>query len=269
MLFSIITPSYNSGHFLEETLQSILAQRNDGVEVELIVVDGGSTDNSHAILDRYAGELQHLIVEKDKGPANAINKGLALASGDIVAWLNADDLYYPGALRRVQSTFAARSDLVLCFGRCPIIDKQGVEIRRFITRFKESFFPISSRFTLQCINYISQPAMFFRREALQQAGLLREDMVAAWDYEFILRLHRLGRGGVIPGGPVSAFRWHESSISGQQFTIQFQEELDAAVADAGRFSLQAVIHHGVRWGIIAAYRLMASRRNASSGRRSS
>ena len=266
MLFSIITPSYNSGRFLEETLKSILAQEDDGVEVELIVVDGGSTDTSHAILNRYAGELRHLIIEKDNGPANAINKGLALASGDIIAWLNADDLYFPGALRRVQATFAAQSDLVLCFGRCPIIDENGVEIRRFITRFKESFFPVSSRFTLQCINYISQPAMFFRRDALAKAGLLREDMVAAWDYDFLLRLWRLGRGGVVPGGPVSAFRWHESSISGRQFNIQFQEELEAAVADAGRFSLQCAIHQGVRWGIIAAYSLMANRRKAGSGR---
>lgn len=257
MKFSIITANYNGEKFLEETLQSILQQKDAGVDLELIVVDGMSTDGSRQILTKYASEITHLLVEPDTGPANAINKGFALASGDVVAWLNADDLYCPGALARVQEVFAAHAGVALCFGRCPIIDKNGTEIRAFITRFKEWFFPISSQFTFQCINYISQPALFFRRAAMTHAGNLREDMVAAWDYDFMLRLWHVGTGVVIPGEPIAAFRWHEQSISGQNYATQFKEELDAVIGAVGRWKLQILLHYCVRWGIVGAYSCMS------------
>ncbi len=158
MRFSIITPSYNSGRFLEGTLRSIIAQLDADLEVELIVIDGGSSDQSLEILERYRAKISQLVVEKDHGPANAINKGLGLSSGEIVAWLNADDLYYPGALARVRETMARQPAAPFCFGKCPIIDSEGGEVRTPITRFKEAFYPVSSRFTYQCINYLSQPA---------------------------------------------------------------------------------------------------------------
>lgn len=261
MRFSIITPNYNGEMFLEETIASVLQQRENGIDLEYIVVDGESNDRSHAILDKYGDGIDQLIVERDSGPADAINKGLKAATGDIVAWLNADDVYYPKALNRVKEIFHADSSIAFAFGKCPIIDEKGSEIRNGITRFKEFFFPLNSRFTYQCINYISQPAMFFSRKALLQAGLLRTDMVAAWDYEFILRLWREGAGVSIPDHPISAFRWHEQSISGQNFGIQFKEEFDAAAADAGKFSTQTLIHAFVRWGIVGAYKGMQVMRN--------
>ena len=258
MKFSIITPNYNGERFLERTLKSIIRQREDGIDLEIIVVDGNSSDRSIRILEEYKKDITHLIVEEDSGPANAINKGLSLANGDVVAWLNADDLYFPGALKRVRQQFLNRQDVVLCFGRCPIIDENDQEIRKFITKFKELFFPVSSRATIQAINYLSQPAVFFSRQALFRVGRLREDMVAAWDYDFILRLWGEGRVVEVPGGPLAAFRWHDGSISGQSFYVQFKEELEIAAADAGRFALQTVIHHGVRWGIVGAYYGMAT-----------
>jgi glycosyltransferase involved in cell wall biosynthesis len=263
MLFSIITPNCNSGKFLEQTLRSVISQADDGIELEYIVVDGGSTDNSHEIIKKYSQRLARTIIEPDSGPANAINKGLAAANGEVLAWLNADDLYYPGALRRVRLALQCRPEAAICFGGCPIIDAQGQEIRAGITRFKEFFYPLSSRFTFQCINYLSQPALFFRRSAFAQAGPLREDMIAAWDYEFLLRLWRSGDAVQVPGAPLAAFRWHEQSISGQRFTAQFREEYEAARADAGRFSPQTAVHFFVRWGIVGIYSLMASRRRRS------
>lgn len=258
MRFSIITPNYNGERFLARTLESILQQKKEGIDLELIVVDGMSTDGSSKVLAEYAKDISHLVIERDTGPANAINKGFALASGDIVAWLNADDLYFPGALLRVREIFERQEGLALCFGRCPIIDENGLEIRTFITRFKECFFPLSSQFTFQCINYISQPALFYSRDALVKAGKLREDLVAAWDYDFMLRLWHSGRGAVIPGGPIAAFRWHEQSISGQNFAIQFKEELDAVIGELGRWKIQVLLHHCVRWGIVGAYNGMAN-----------
>jgi len=260
MRISIITPNYNGARFLEETIRSVISQRKDGVDLEYIVVDGKSTDSSPEIIKKYADDISLVISEEDTGPANAINKGLKKATGDIVGWLNADDVYYPGALKRVVDVMSANPDKALCFGHCPIVNEAGAEIRAGITRFKEFFFPLSSRFTIQCINYISQPAMFFRRTAYEKGGLLREDWKCAWDYDFILRLWRQGGAVWVKNPPLSSFRWHEGSISGQHFRVQFKEEWDAAVADAGFFSLQALIHLGVRWGIVWSYSLMAVRR---------
>ena len=260
MKISVVTPNWNGERYLEETLHSIAAQREQGAEVEMIVVDGMSTDGSAAILARHQDDIDRLIREPDTGPASAINKGLQAATGDVLAWLNADDTYAPGALARVAETMRLRPGQALCFGSCRMVDEEGREIRRGITRFKEAFFPLSSRFTIQSINYISQPAMFFRRRAFEVAGPLREDLKAAWDYEFVLRLWRLGGGTRVPGGPLAAFRWHPASISGQHFQRQFKEEYDAAVADAGRFSIQALLHLGARAGIVTIYRHMARRR---------
>lgn len=262
MRFSVITPNFNGAPHLAECLESIRSQACDGVEVEQIVVDGGSSDSSMDIVARFRDSLACVVSEPDNGPADAINKGFARATGDIVAWLNADDLYRPGALSRVASAFASRPGLSLCFGRCDIVDGEGAPIRRAISRFKHAWYPFSCRFTIQTINYVSQPALFFRRSALLRAGPLRTDMVAAWDYEFLLRLWRTGGARALGGAPLAAFRWTPGTISGSNFRRQFAEELVAAEADAGRFSPQALIHRIVRWGIVSAYGRMEKRRAA-------
>ncbi|MCI5146594.1 MAG: glycosyltransferase, partial [Candidatus Electrothrix sp. AR3] len=154
MRFSIITPNYNGERFLEQTLTSVLNQVGKGIELEYIVVDGGSTDQSHAILKKYADDITHTIIENDAGPADAINKGFALASGEVIAWLNADDLYYPGTLQRVQRAMERTPKAAFWFGGCPIFNEQDEEIRTGITWFKEFFYPFSSHFTYQCLNYL-------------------------------------------------------------------------------------------------------------------
>ena len=260
MKISVITPNYNGGRFLESTLDSVLSQRDSGADVEYIVVDGQSTDGSMDLIRGKGARIDRVLCEKDTGPANAINKGLRAATGDIIGWLSADDTYKPGALVRVAQAFERHPSRALCFGHCPIVNEAGDEIRVGITRFKELFFPFSCRFAIQCINYVSQPAMFFRRSAMERAGGLREDWKCAWDYEFILRLWRQGGAVRIPNPPLAAFRWHEASLSGRHYATQFKEEWNAAAADAGRFSPQALLHLGVRWGIVGTYNLMAWRR---------
>ncbi len=261
---SVITPNRNGARYLESCLASVRGQRAPDLEVEHIVIDGGSTDGSLDILQKHRDAVARLVSEPDRGPASAINKGLRLATGEIVGWLNADDYYFPGALQRVASVLAGNPGRALCFGHCPIVDEEGREIRRRITRFKELFFPLSSRFTIQSINYISQPAMFFRRSAAEKAGLLREDLQAAFDYDYTLRLWRHGGGVRVPGPPLAVFRWHEASISGRSFVRQFKEEYEVAASDAGRFSAQSLLHLGVRFGIVSIYSWMAWRRSATS-----
>lgn len=258
MKFTIVTPNKNGGKFLEETIRSVISQREPGVDLEYIMIDGGSTDNSLKIIKSYEKDISQIISEPDRGPVSAINKGLRLASGEIVAWLNADDRYHPGALKKAAQVMAANPGKSLCFGACRIIDEDGREIRRGITRFKEAFFPVSSRFAIQCLNYISQPAMFFRRSALNAAGYIREDLVAAWDYDFILRLWQEGGAAHVPGSPLADFRWHPGSISARKFGVQFKEEFEAAARDAGLLAPQTWIHWIMRWGIVGAYTLMAA-----------
>ncbi|HBA86081.1 MAG TPA: glycosyltransferase [Verrucomicrobia bacterium] len=259
MRISIITPTYNSARFLEETIRSVVLQRESGVDMEYIVVDGGSTDGTMDIVRKWSGHIDRFVSEPDKGPADALNKGLRMATGDALAWLNGDDLYHPNALARAIATLEKHPERALCFGHCRIVDESGVEIRRGITRFKEAFFPFSSRFTIRSINYISQPAMVFRRRAFELAGFLREDLKAAFDYEFTLRLWRHGGAVYVPGAPLADFRWHPGSISGQGFARQFREEFDAAAADAGRFSLPTLLHWFVRWGIVGCYTALTAR----------
>ncbi len=258
MKFTIITANKNGGRFLEKTLLSVIAQRESGIDLEYIVLDGGSTDDSLRIIGRYERDISRIISEPDSGPVAAINRGLGLASGEVVAWLNADDCYHEEALAKVAAVMTANPDRAFCFGACRIIDEEGREIRKGITRFKEAFFPLSTRFTFQCLNYISQPAMFFRRSAQVAVGGLQENMVAAWDYEFMLRLWHRGGAVRIPGGPIADFRWHRNSISARKFDLQFKEELQAAARDAGRMALQTWIHRGVRWGIVGIYTLMST-----------
>jgi glycosyltransferase involved in cell wall biosynthesis len=260
MKISIITPNRNGERFLNQTLSSVLLQRQSGIDMEYIVIDGASDDRSMEIINRYKDQIDYIVSEPDNGPASAINKGIALASGDIVAWLNADDVYSSNALQRVLSTMESNPHRALGFGRCRIIDESGKEIRRSITKFKELFRPVSCRGMIQTINYISQPSTFFRRTAIDKVGPLRENLKAAFDYDFILRLWQHGGACRIPGPALANFRWYESSISGQHFREQFAEEYNIAAKDAGRLSPQAILHKGVQAGIVGIYTLMQSQR---------
>ena len=257
MKISVITPNYNGAAYLKATLDSVLQQRAAGVDLECIVVDGGSTDASLDIVRAYGDAIDHVITEPDDGPADAINKGMRVATGEILCWLNSDDLYAPSALNRVIEAFAQHPDKALCFGRCPIVDEKGDEIRHGITRFKEMFYPVSCRFAIQCLNYVSQPACFFRREAWLAAGELNATLHAAWDYDLLLRLWRQGGAVVLDGDPLAQFRWHETSISAQGFRRQFREAWQVAAKDAGMISLQTLIHLMTWWGIVAIYSVMS------------
>ena len=260
MKISILTPNYNGERWLARGMDSVLSQQlAPGDELEYIVVDGGSTDGSQAIAEARRERLAAFVSEKDNGPADALNKGFRLATGDLVGWLNADDVYRHGALAAAADAARKHPKVAFFFGKCRIVDEVGTEIRGFPTLVKNACFPFSCRFLIQCINYVSQPASWFRRTALEAAGGLRTDFKAAWDYDLTLRLWRQGGGVRIPGGPWADFQWHPSSISGTHYERQFEEEWRAAAEDAGKGSPQALLHGLVRHGIVACYRWMNRR----------
>lgn len=221
---TIVTPSYNQGRFIEETIQSVLSQGYP--DLEYIVIDGGSTDETLSILKKYGREIQW-VSERDRGQAHAINKGLRMATGDVVAFLNSDDLYKPGALLSVGEFFALHPQAHWLTGRCCIIDEYGREIRRPITLYKNLWLSVRSYTILLVLNYISQPATFWRRSVLDTVGYLNEDLCYTMDYEYWLRIGRLFRLWFI-GRELACFRYHSFSKSSLSTRAQFDEELTVA-----------------------------------------
>ena len=185
MKISIITTNYNTDKYLEETIKSVLNQKGD-FELEYIITDGGSTDNSLNIIKEYKDKLKY-ISEKDKGQSNGINKGLKMATGDIVAFLNADDLYTEGALEKVVTYFKENPDCMWLTGYCKIIDENGKQIKKYITEYKNRKL---RKFTFEQLlieDCISQPATFWRRKLLDEVGFIDESLHYSMDQDLWAR----------------------------------------------------------------------------------
>lgn len=180
---SIITPSLNQGHFLEEAILSVLSQ--DYPNIEYIVIDGGSTDSTLDILKKYSSRIARIISEPDTGQSDAINKGFRLATGEIVAWLNADDCYFPGAVRTAVEAFQAIKDLDFFYGNAVFIDEKSNFLRYFV-EVRE----FGADILLDYSDYIMQPTTFFRRDKLHRVGLLREDLHYGMDWDLWCRFAR-------------------------------------------------------------------------------
>jgi glycosyltransferase involved in cell wall biosynthesis len=180
--FTVVTPSYNQGRFLRATIESVLAQKIP--DLQYLVMDGGSSDESISLLNEYSAHLQ-FVSERDEGTADAVNKGLALSKGEIIGWLNSDDIYYPNALNRVYELFEGFPDTEVVYGRANHIDEHGCVIDEYQTE-EWSLAALVNH----CI--ISQPAAFFRRSVIEKYGPLATAHRYCVDYEFWMRLARRG-----------------------------------------------------------------------------
>ncbi len=254
---TLVTPSLNQVAFIERTVKSVLGQEG-GFDLEYLVFDGGSTDGTADVLRRYEGRLR-LAVGPDTGQANAINKGLRAASGDVVGWLNSDDLLYPGALARVVAAFAERPGLVWLHGRCEIVDEDDRPIRRWLSAYKDFRCRRYSRRSLLVENYVSQMTVFWRRSAMERVGYLDESMRYSFDYEYWLRLSALADPLYLEHR-IAAFRWYEASKSGSSFERQFREDEEAFLRHAPPGALLRA-HKRLRTAqILGAYRLLKALR---------
>lgn len=224
MKISIVTPVLNQAEFLERTLQSVLNQSGD-FTLEYLVMDGGSTDGTLDILRRYEGRLTW-VSEPDAGQSDAINKGLRRASGDVLAWLNADDTYLPGALARVAAEWRA-APFAWLFGNCRIVNTADAEIRRFITAYKVRQSRRYSYRRLLRRDFIPQPAVFFSRTAHEEVGALDRDLTYAMDYDYWLRLGRCW-GPRYVNQFLAAFRWHPRSKTGAAYRAAAWETFQVA-----------------------------------------
>lgn len=252
MKISIVTPSYNQADFIERTIRSVLDQ--DYPCLEYIVMDGGSSDGTRDILRKYSSRIIWRS-EKDRGQSQAINKGLKLAGGDIMAFLNSDDTYEPGALRKVAQFFKNHPDRKWVYGKCRIIDASDKEIRRPITAYKNLLLKKYSYSKLLTENFVSQPATFWRGGIMNEIGYLNESEHFCMDYEFWLRIGQKYDAGVI-AEYLANFRYHPISKSGSVNRQQFRDELRLAMQFGKDHPWSIFLHKLNYYKITGIYQLM-------------
>ncbi|UFH55441.1 glycosyltransferase family 2 protein [Spirosoma sp. KNUC1025] len=217
---SVITPSYNQGKYIRQTVESVLSQTYP--ELEYIVVDGLSTDDTLAVLEPYRDHLT-LISERDNGQTDAINKGLRRASGDIVCWLNSDDFFLPDTLMTVGTYFEQHPAVLWLTGDCLIVDEKGAAIQEPVRQYKRLLRALSPSIYMGVTNAICQPATFWRRSLHDKLGYLNESLHYTMDYDWWLRLNRVQAPAVLKQ-PLTAFRIHAESKGGSEYEAQFAED---------------------------------------------
>jgi glycosyltransferase involved in cell wall biosynthesis len=198
---SIVTPSYNHGKYIEETIKSVMNQ--DYPNIEHIIVDGGSTDETLNILKKYP----HLkwISEPDEGQSDAVNKGFKMATGDIIGWLNSDDTYVPNIIGRVVKEFEKDDELDMLYGGRNDIDENG----KVICTYYAPQFDLK-KLIISCNCYISQPSTFYRRRIFDKIGYLDKKLHYSMDHDYFIRIGMKGKIKKI-NMVISNFRKHRAT----------------------------------------------------------
>ncbi len=227
-LISIVTPSYNQGQFIEETIRSILLQGYPNLEY--LIIDGGSTDNSVEIIKKYERYLSYWISESDKGPTEAINKGWQKTNGEIIAYLNSDDVYFPTTLATIAQAFRQDLTAQLICGNELQIDAEGYVIRQSnITQI--------DRQSLLNLNFIPQPSTFIKKSVVDSLQGLNPEIKYTFDFELWVRITRSHSIKCIPD-LLAVTRWHNDTITltsrakiGSELVKIIDREIDYSAAD--------------------------------------
>lgn len=220
---SIITPTLNQAKYLESTILSVLSQNYPNLEY--IIIDGGSTDGSIGIIKKYSDKLAYWVSEPDKGQAEAINKGLAVSTGDILAYINSDDYYLPGAFWRVAEEYALNPFGMLC-GKCNIVDIEGRILRTCYSKMQ--FFEDAVDFIEYGKFPIVQPEIFWSHKAFESCGYFREDLYSAFDYEYWLRISLTGLPIRHVKDVLSCFRLHSRQKTALKTSLVAKENIQIA-----------------------------------------
>lgn len=248
---SIVMPTLNQQRYLRTAVDSIL---NQPCEAEIIVIDGGSTDGTLDILKSYGDQIRY-VSEPDHGQSDALNKGLRMASGEIVGWLNSDDVYTPHAFRSVLQKFDDPNTHWV-FGKVDVINEEGVEIRQWITCLKNRRLARLTFNQLLRANWISQMGVFWRREFLTSVGGVEQNYHLAMDYDLWLRFWKKAPG-VFLDKTIASFRIYESSKSGGHYLQQLQEAFHIAKTHAdGQHSFDLAWHRLNSCAVSCIYRTL-------------
>jgi glycosyltransferase involved in cell wall biosynthesis len=237
-LVSIITPSFNQARYLEATIQSVLTQ--DHPRIEYIIVDGGSTDGSVDLLKKYSDRLAWWVSEKDRGQTDAINKGFARASGDILAWLNSDDTYQPGAVTAAVNHLQSHPEVGMVYADCTYINEEGRVIGKFpaaqtdLARLRTGYV------------HIPQQTMFFRADLWKKLGPLDPSFYFAMDYDLWTRIARSAELKYLSGQVWANFRIHTSGKTIAADDRCWPEMLRVHYRDGGRFLSPIVAKYYIR-----------------------
>lgn len=200
---SIIIPSYNQSEFIEETFLSVLDQNYPNLE--MIVIDGGSTDNTIDIILKYKDNFKFWVSEKDNGQSHAINKGFNKSTGDIVTWLCSDDTYLPNCLKTVAEYFNKNQDVDFLYGNVISIDENSRELNKIRN------LPFTKLGFLNSIGSIPQPASFYRKKVLTKSNLLNEEMNFFMDYDLFSRMIISGAKFKSISNLLATYRYHHQS----------------------------------------------------------
>jgi glycosyltransferase involved in cell wall biosynthesis len=232
-LVTVVTPCFNSAEHIEATIRSVLSQTYS--PIEYIVMDGQSTDGTVEIVQRYESQLA-FISEPDTGQANAINKGWRMAQGEILAWLNADDLYCNDTVEKAVSYLAQNPEAEWLYGSASFLDSDG---RPF--PFRNPVFPWDYDLLLTSNIFITQPSVFLKRSVIEQFDYLREDLHYGMDYEYWLRIGRTYPAHYVPAVHVQV-KWHRDTKSaggGRRRII----ELDSIVKEYGATDFPRIMQY--------------------------
>jgi len=205
MKVSIVTISFNQVEFLERTLLSVLTQT--GVDLEYIVCDPGSTDGSRDIIEKYRDKIAHIIYDKDKGPADGLNKGFAKATGDIYCYLNSDDTLEPGALRYAVDYFRSHPKVDVACGHAWVIDRHDKRLRRVWSEpFRRVMVAYGAAVQIQ-------PSTFIRAAAFHKTKGFNIENRSSWDAELMVDLYLTGARIRLMNAFLSTYRLHAVSIT--------------------------------------------------------
>ncbi len=240
MKISIVVPTLNSEKYLKQCLDSIFRQSYKNVEV--IVVDGYSKDKTHRILKDYEAlypKRFYTAFRRPQGEPDAINIGIGMSCGDIVAFIDSDDVYQPGVFEAVADYLKAHEDVMLVYGRADIIDGKGRKARNAITAIKEPFQVLNKQWLLLLLDYIVQPTVFMRREIINDIGVFRTDEELVCDYEYWLRASDKGYKFGFIDRHLASSRVHPGTMSMRNQTKE--------ISDAFRWKVRYAILCGKPW----------------------
>jgi glycosyltransferase involved in cell wall biosynthesis len=209
---TIITPSFNQVEYLERTILSVLNQNYP--HLEYIIIDGGSTDGSVEIIQKYSSQLTYCVSEKDSGQAHAINKGLKMATGDWVAWQNSDDTFCPGVFNSLLAGIKNSNDVDLIIGNMNLINKSD-EILRELIYVKPTYQSILAEGMV-----LTNQAAFWRRKLHSEIGYLDESLHYGFDFEWFLRVLKHSKAKHVNQ------TWGNLRLHAETKTAQFQEKFD-------------------------------------------